>query len=81
MTQLELYNETENLFEHLIVKGTLRLGFKAVKRNGGKPGVDGITIKEYEQHLDEELNQLRAELASWNYKPQPVRRVESPMAE
>ena len=76
MNQPELFTETENLFEQLAVKETLRLGFKAVKANGGSPGIDGITIKEYASRLDEELVQLQKELVSWTYKPEPVRRVE-----
>ncbi len=76
MNQPELFTETENLFEQLTVKETLRLGFKAVKANGGSPGIDGVTIKEYASRLDEELGQLRKELVSWTYKPEPVRRVE-----
>jgi RNA-directed DNA polymerase len=78
MTQLELFSETENLFEQLATTETLRLGFKAVKANRGKPGIDRISTKEYESRLDEELEQLRAELTSWTYKPKPVRRVEIP---
>jgi group II intron reverse transcriptase/maturase len=56
----------------------LKQGFKAVKSNGGKPGIDGITIKEYENRLEEELTQLKKELESWSYKPNPVRGVEIP---
>jgi len=78
MHQLELFTKTENLFEQLTEAGTLRSGFKAVKRNGGSPGVDHISIKEYGSRLDEELDQLKAELLSWSYKPKPVRRVEIP---
>jgi retron-type reverse transcriptase len=78
MHQLELFTKTENLFEQLTETGTLRSGFKAVKRNGGSPGVDDISIKEYGSRLDEELDQLTAELLSWSYKPKPVRRVEIP---
>ena len=78
MTQLEPDYETTNLFEQLIATNTLRLGFKAVKANGGSPGVDRITIEEYGKRLDEELDRLRAELMGWTYKPQPVKRVEIP---
>ena len=60
----ELYNLTE--------------AFKAVKRNKGAPGVDGITITEYEKNLDQELRQLKQEVLSWSYKPTPVKRVEIP---
>ena len=56
----------------------LRQGFKAVKANKGSPGIDGITIADFESRIEEELAQLRAELINWSYKPKPVRRVEIP---
>lgn len=53
-------------------------GFKEVKKNRGSPGIDGIRIEDFNAALEEELDQLRKELLSWTYKPQPVRRVEIP---
>ena len=49
-----------------------------MKKNGGAPGVDGVTVQEYENRLDEELAQLKKDLEGWSYKPNPVRRVEIP---
>lgn len=69
---------TESLFPQLCEIEKLRLGFKAVKKNRGSPGIDGITIDEFESRLEEELSQLKNELESWSYKPKPVRRVEIP---
>lgn len=74
MKQLELIDDKQRL---CMVK-TLEQGIKAVKANRGSPGIDGVTIEEYEQRLEEELVQLKKELESWNYKPEPVRRVEIP---
>jgi len=56
----------------------LRTGFRAVKKNKGSPGVDGVTIEEFGSRLSEELSQLKADLESWTYQPSPVRRVEIP---
>ena len=78
MEQGELFTETENLFEQLCSMPILYAGFKAVKRNGGSPGTDGVTIQKFEARLEEELAQLKAELSGWCYKPNPVRRVEIP---
>lgn len=78
MKQLELINDEQRLFERLCMVKTLEQGFKAVKANRGSPGIDGVTIDEYEECLEEELVQLKKELESWNYKPKPVRRVEIP---
>jgi RNA-directed DNA polymerase len=75
--QLEFELETD-LFEKICNINTLREAFKAVKRNKGAPGIDGITIEIYERDLGKNLNQLRNEVLNWTFKPTPVRRVEIP---
>lgn len=78
MKQYELFTEQPRLFESLCTDHVLERGFKAVKRNGGSPGIDGVTIKEFEVNLEEELRHLKKELQEWTYEPKPVRRVEIP---
>jgi len=78
MRQRSLFVDERSLFEKLCDQSNLEAGFKAVKKNKGAPGIDGVTIKEFENRLEEELVQLQMEIASWNYKPSPVRRVEIP---
>jgi len=78
MRQRSLFVDERSLFEKLCDQSNLEAGFKAVKKNRGAPGIDGVTIKEFENRLEEELVQLQMEIASWNYKPSPVRRVEIP---
>ncbi|RUM46445.1 MAG: group II intron reverse transcriptase/maturase [Desulfocapsa sp.] len=78
LRQRNLFEDERSLFEKLCDPVKLRAGFKAVKRNNGSPGIDGVTIREFESRLEEELAQLQMELESWRYKPKPVRRVEIP---
>jgi len=78
MRQLNLFVDERSLFEKLCDPINLGAGFKAVKKNGGSPGIDGVTIKEFDNRLKEELVQLERDIESWNYKPSPVRRVEIP---
>jgi RNA-directed DNA polymerase len=78
MYQRDLLTDERRLFEELCTTERLRAGFHSVKKNKGSPGVDGVTIAEFETRLDEELGRLKAELESWAYKPSPVRRVEIP---
>jgi len=78
MIQTDLFLSNTSLFELLTSMWELEKGFKAVKKNRGAPGVDGVTIKDFENRLAEELGQLKNELESWTYKPKPVRRVEIP---
>lgn len=76
--QLEFDLDKRSLFEKILDIHNLRTAFTRVKKNKGAPGIDGITIEKYEQNLEEELNQLRAEALNWSYKPIPVKRVEIP---
>ncbi len=78
MRQRELFVDERSLFEKLCDQRNLRAGFKAVKKNGGSPGVDEVTIEEFDNRLKEELAQLQELLVNWSYKPSPVLRVEIP---
>jgi len=74
--QLKFKFDDVDLLKDICGLGTLRRAFKLVKRNKGAPGIDGITIEEYEENLEENLTQLRQEVMNWTYKPTPVKRVE-----
>jgi len=78
LRQRNLFVDERSLFEKLCDPVKLRAGFKSVKKNDGSPGIDGVTIKEFDSRLEEELAQLQTELESWCYEPKPVRRVEIP---
>ncbi|MCW5211022.1 hypothetical protein VU03_04800, partial [Desulfobulbus sp. N3] len=69
--QLNLFVDERSLFEKLCDQSSLEAGFKAVKKNGGSPGIDGVTIQDFESRLEEELVQLLGEIGSWTYKPNP----------
>jgi RNA-directed DNA polymerase len=49
---------------------------KRVERNGGAPGIDGMTVEELRPYLREHWLELRAALDQQTYRPSPVRRVE-----
>lgn len=50
----------------------------AVERNGGAPGLDGMTTKQLREHLQRHGEKIRAKLLAGTYTPSPVRRVEIP---
>jgi len=50
--QMSLFTDERSLFEKLCSLEYLREGFKAVKKNDGSPGIDGVTIKEFSARLD-----------------------------
>jgi len=49
-----------------------------VERNGGAPGIDGMTVEELRPYLREHWLEIRAALDQQAYQPKPVRRVEIP---
>jgi len=68
----------QGTLEEICDISNLAKAFESVKRNKGAPGVDGITIKEFEAKLFANIKQLKDEVLGWTYKPTPVRRVEIP---
>jgi len=78
MSKVDLFNYQQSLFERVCSFEELKLAFEAVKKNGGAPGVDGVTVQDFKGNLYQELSQLKKDLESWTYEPSPVRRVEIP---
>jgi RNA-directed DNA polymerase len=64
-----------SLIDKVSSLGNLKSAFAKVKRNDGSPGVDHVTIKTFEAHLEENLERLSASLLAGSYRPQPIRRV------
>lgn len=64
------------LYDKMFIPYMLREAWKRVKKNGGKPGVDGVTIEKVEQYgVDNYLKELGEELRKQTYQPQAVKRV------
>ena len=72
MGDITLFNRDMSLFERVCSEDSLRDAFRSVKRNKGAAGIDGVSVKDFEGNLDEELGQLQKELLSWTYEPRPV---------
>jgi RNA-directed DNA polymerase len=52
-----------------------------VVRNGGAPGIDGMTVDDLMPYCRQHWVRIREQLLSGTYVPQPVRRVEIPKPE
>lgn len=78
MSNITLFDLNKSLFERIVSEEHLAEAFRAVKRNKGAPGIDGVTVEEFGERLAAELGRLHKELTSWTYEPRPVRRVEIP---
>jgi group II intron reverse transcriptase/maturase len=65
---------------HHVTVDLLRDSFLALKREAA-PGVDGLTWKQYEEHLEERVLNLHERVHVGTYRAQPSRRVYIPKAD
>jgi len=70
-----------SLYDRMLNREALAAAFAKVRRARGAPGIDGQTITDFGQRLEEELTQLANELRTKIYRPQPVRRVSIPKSD
>jgi RNA-directed DNA polymerase len=67
------------LYDKVWREDTLAHAFALSRENGGAPGVDGVTFAQIETYgVARWLGELREEVRTGRYTPQPVRRVMSP---
>ena len=64
--------------EKLLESEQLRAAYRAVKRNAGAPGIDGMTFEALGPHLREHWDTIAAKLRAGRYRPAPVRAVDIP---
>jgi len=65
---------------HLLSEGFLKECYYRLGRDRAS-GIDGVSWKEYGEHLDENLSNLVVRMKAKRYKPQPVKRVYIPKNE
>lgn len=63
-----------SVYGQILHKDVLLESFKRVKKNNGCAGIDKVSIKKFEEHLDENIDEILNELKTKTYKPSPVRR-------
>jgi RNA-directed DNA polymerase len=66
------------LFARVLERANLQRALKQVRQNKGAPGIDGMTVDELPDYLRDRWLEIRAQLETGCYRPQPVRRVEIP---
>ena len=70
--------DTSSLMEQILSSDNLNRAYLQVVRNKGAEGVDGMKYTELKEHLEKNGENIKDQLRSRKYKPQPVRRVEIP---
>jgi RNA-directed DNA polymerase len=71
-------DETWMLMERVVQRDNMLAAHRRVVRNGGSPGLDGMTVDELWGHCQKHWARVREELLGGTYRPQPVRSVEIP---
>src|SRR5258708_4144445 len=69
---------TTRLMEEICDRENLKEALRRVKANKGSPGIDGITVNQLDDYLEQHWSAIREQLLSGTYKPKPVKRVEIP---
>ena len=69
-----------SLYDRMLSGERLHKGFLKVKSARGAAGVDGQSIEDFSENLEQNLAMLVRELRDKTYRPQPVKRVEIPKA-
>src|SRR5258708_40158404 len=73
MSEPKLQGKTQDIPKQLVWDAWLK-----VKKNGGAAGADGVTVKQFEERLKDNLYKLWNRMSSGSYFPGPVRAVEIP---
>lgn len=66
------------VFDKLCQNQTLLNAWKIVKRKGSSGGIDGLSIKEFDENLGSNLTMLKQELKTKIWKPEPYLRISIP---
>jgi group II intron reverse transcriptase/maturase len=66
--------KVHSLVDKIYKMKNLELAWERVRRNKGAGGIDGQSIKKFEEECSTNLKRLQEELKGDTYRPQPVRR-------
>jgi retron-type reverse transcriptase len=70
--------QTQTLFAQVLERANLQRALKQVRQNKGAPGIDGMTVDDLPDYLRHHWLEIRVQLETGHYRPQPVKRVEIP---
>jgi retron-type reverse transcriptase len=68
----------EELMDSVVSGENAAAALTAGERNGGAPGIDGMTTEKLGHHVRTHWDSIRSKLLAGTYVPSPVRRVEIP---
>lgn len=66
------------LLENILDDDNVKIAMQRVKSNGGTFGVDKMELSKLDDYMEEHLEEIKHEIRTRTYVPNPVRRVEIP---
>ena len=63
----------EVIMDQILQRENLNAAYRAVKANGGAPGVDGMSIEQLKEHVRKHWVNLERKLRAGEYQPAAVR--------
>src|ERR1700704_3372400 len=66
----------QRMMEEVCERENRREALKRVRANQGSPGIDGMTVDELPEYLEQHWPAIREQLLSGTYEPKPILRVE-----
>ena len=67
--------QERTMMEEILEPANLSAAWKRVKRNKGKPGIDGMTVEDFPAFKQEHWPRIAIAIREGNYRPAPVRRA------
>lgn len=77
-TKEQFVPQTDKLMEEVVRRDNLFRALKRVQSNKGSPGVDGMKVEDLKGYLGRKWLDIKEQLLSASYVPQPVKRVDIP---
>src|SRR5450759_4970942 len=72
--------KVHSLIDKVYKRKNLEMAWEKVRANRGSGGVDGQSLEEFSEQLEQQLDRLQRELQEDAYQPRPVRQVQIPKA-
>src|SRR5262249_58138020 len=66
------------LMEEVVARENLQAALRQVRGNRGSAGIDGMTVDELPVYLKTHWPEIREQLLTGHYEPQPIKGVEIP---
>jgi len=75
---MEEPNPNENLLERMFSRDNMQQAWKRVNANKGVPGIDHMSIEDFQEFARAQWDRIRDSLMAGTYQPSPVKCVEIP---